>query len=203
MKGSFLQLTQLASALNQRLGKHWRRRIKPVLVQARPYWHRIKFLLNCFKFERFGQRCSLAGPVKVLGTPRICLGDHVAFRSHITIGGNGSLLIDDHAVINDYCVISAFDRISIGKNVMLAPYVYVLDIDHAFADINRPIASQGYETSAVTIEEGVWIGTQSVVTRGVTIGKNSIIAANSVVTRDIPPNSIAAGSPAVVIKTRQ
>ena len=38
------------------------------------------------------------------------------------------------------------------------------------------------------------------VTPGVTIGENSIIAAGAVVTRDVPPNVIAAGIPAKVIK---
>ena len=37
--------------------------------------------------------------------------------------------------------------------------------------------------------------------KGVTIGRNSIIGANSVVTRDIPPYSIAVGSPARVVRT--
>jgi len=202
MKVIFSAITRLAQGLNAHLGKSWRRQAKPVVARARPYWHRIKFLLNCFKFESFGPRCSLAGPVKVLGTPCITLGSHVAFRSHIVIGGNGQLQIDDHAVINDFCMISAFERIAIGKHVMLAPFVYVLDIDHDFSDPSQPVSRQGYKKAAVTIEDGVWIGTQSVVTRGVTIGKNSVIAANSVVTRDIPPNSIAAGSPAVVIRQR-
>ena len=35
---------------------------------------------------------------------------------------------------------------------------------------------------------------------GVTIGAGSIIAAGAVVTRDIPPNSIAAGVPARVLR---
>jgi len=202
MKTVFALVTQCLQKLNRRIGRWWRWRIRPHLVAARPYWHRIKFLLHCFKFEQFGNRCALAGPVKILGTPRIYLGNHVAFRSHITIGGHGVLEIDDHAVINDNCIISAYKHIKIGKNVMLAPFVYILDIDHAFTDKQTPISQQGYKTARVVIEDGVWIGTQSVITRGVTIGQNSIIAANSVVTRDIPPDSIAAGSPAVVIRPR-
>jgi acetyltransferase-like isoleucine patch superfamily enzyme len=38
------------------------------------------------------------------------------------------------------------------------------------------------------------------VTSGVTIGERCVIGANSVVTRDLPPHTIAAGSPAKVIK---
>jgi acetyltransferase-like isoleucine patch superfamily enzyme len=40
-----------------------------------------------------------------------------------------------------------------------------------------------------------------VITSGVTIGERSVIGANSVVTSDIPPFSIAAGSPARVLRT--
>jgi maltose O-acetyltransferase len=39
-----------------------------------------------------------------------------------------------------------------------------------------------------------------VVTKGVTIGDNSVIAAGAVVTHDIPPNVIAAGVPAKVLR---
>ena len=52
----------------------------------------------------------------------------------------------------------------------------------------------------VTIGNNVWIGRNAVVTPGVSIGDGSVIGANSVVTRDIPPNSLAAGAPARVIR---
>ena len=45
-----------------------------------------------------------------------------------------------------------------------------------------------------------WIGTRCVILKGVTIGEGSIIAAGSIVTRDIPPHSLAAGSPAKVVR---
>ena len=52
----------------------------------------------------------------------------------------------------------------------------------------------------ITVEEDVWIGSESVILPGLTIGKCSIIGAGSVVTRDIPPYSVAAGNPARIIK---
>jgi acetyltransferase-like isoleucine patch superfamily enzyme len=51
------------------------------------------------------------------------------------------------------------------------------------------------------IGNNVWIGAKATVTKGVTIGDNVVIGANSVVTRDIPPNSVAAGAPARVIRS--
>ena len=47
----------------------------------------------------------------------------------------------------------------------------------------------------------VWIGGGVKVMPGVTIGDNVVIGAGSVVTRDIPPNSLAVGSPCKVIKS--
>ncbi len=54
----------------------------------------------------------------------------------------------------------------------------------------------------VIIEDGVLIGANAVVLEGVRIGKNSVIGAGAVVTSDIPPESVAAGSPAKVIKLK-
>jgi acetyltransferase-like isoleucine patch superfamily enzyme len=39
-----------------------------------------------------------------------------------------------------------------------------------------------------------------VITSGVTVGNRCVIGANSVVTSDLPPYSIAAGSPARVLR---
>jgi acetyltransferase-like isoleucine patch superfamily enzyme len=52
----------------------------------------------------------------------------------------------------------------------------------------------------IVVEENARIGAYSIIMPGVSIGENSIIGANSVVTKDIPPNSIAHGAPAKVIR---
>lgn len=44
------------------------------------------------------------------------------------------------------------------------------------------------------------MGGRSIVNPGVTIGDHSVIGAGSVVTRDVPPNVVVAGAPAVPIK---
>ncbi|PJK27986.1 acyltransferase [Minwuia thermotolerans] len=94
------------------------------------------------------------------------------------------------------------EKVEIGANVMLAPRVYLLDVDHRFERRDIPISKQGYLVRPVRIEDDVWIGTGAVITKGVTIGRGAIIGANSVVTRDVPAYAIAAGVPAMVVKGR-
>ncbi|MAP95523.1 MAG: capsule biosynthesis protein CapG [Ponticaulis sp.] len=53
----------------------------------------------------------------------------------------------------------------------------------------------------ITIEDNVFIGMKVTILPGVKIGKNSIIGTGSVVTKNIPANSVAAGTPAKVLST--
>lgn len=56
------------------------------------------------------------------------------------------------------------------------------------------------ESKPIIIEDFVWIGCNVTILGGVTVGKGSVIGAGSLVTKDIPPNVMAAGIPAKVIK---
>jgi acetyltransferase-like isoleucine patch superfamily enzyme len=53
--------------------------------------------------------------------------------------------------------------------------------------------------SPVIIKQGVWICVRAVILPGVTIGENAIISAGSVVDSDVPPCSIVAGNPAIIV----
>jgi len=79
---------------------------------------------------------------------------------------------------------------------MLASGAYITDSD--WHDIYNRLSTG--KTAPIKLEENVWVGDSAIVCKGVTIGKNSIIGAGAIVTNDIPPNTIAAGNPAKVIK---
>ena len=86
---------------------------------------------------------------------------------------------------------------------MIGPYVLIRSTDHRFDDLSKPIICQGHTSGKIIIEDNCWIAGHVTLTKCVTIGSGSIIGANSVVTKDIPPNSIAAGNPAKVIRSRE
>lgn len=163
---------------------------------------KVRYALGAWRFETAGPRGSLGAGVRILGDTRIHLGARVALRRDVIIGGGGELRIGARTAINEGSIISATLSVTIGEDCMLAPRVYVLDVDHRFDSRQIPIALQGYLQAPVVIEDDVWIGAQAVITRGVRIGRGAIVAANSVVTKDIPPYAIAAGAPARVIKFR-
>ena len=117
-----------------------------------------------------------------------------------------SLCIGDNVEINDFVHISAYGKVEIGNNVLLASKIYISDLNHGSYgdndeyDINVPHGHQKISSKPIIIEDNVWIGESVCVLGGVSIGKGSIIGAMSNVTKSIPPYSIAVGNPARVIK---
>jgi acetyltransferase-like isoleucine patch superfamily enzyme len=112
-----------------------------------------------------------------------------------------SLLIGEGSVIGSYNAISACNKISIGNNVLIAPYVHINDSSHGYQDITKPIMHQPiFCKGPIVIEDDCWLGFGCHILSGVTVGKHSVIGANSVVTKNVPPFSVVAGSPAKILK---
>ncbi|HEX4011039.1 MAG TPA: acyltransferase [Solirubrobacteraceae bacterium] len=98
--------------------------------------------------------------------------------------------------------VAALDLVEIGDHCMFANGCLITDADHRYDDPDRPVTWQGFQSKGPTrVGDNVWCGAHVVVTSGVTIGERCVIGANSVVTTDIPPRSVAVGSPARVIRT--
>lgn len=97
--------------------------------------------------------------------------------------------------------ICAEESIIIGDDVWVGGNCTITDTDfHPLRLEDRLARPLDGATAPVVIEDGVFIGMQSLILKGVTIGARSVIGAGSVVTRSIPPDVIAAGSPARVIR---
>jgi UDP-2-acetamido-3-amino-2,3-dideoxy-glucuronate N-acetyltransferase len=63
----------------------------------------------------------------------------------------------------------------------------------------RSLAPGEWEVVPTMVKRGASIGANVTVICGVTIGEGAMVGAGSIVTRDIPPSSLAVGSPAKVI----
>jgi len=118
-----------------------------------------------------------------------------------------SLKIGKNLQINNSVHIACAKSVSIGDDVLIASNVFITDHNHGnYSGIeehdnpfSKPIERKIY-ASPVTIGNRVWLGEHVCVLPGVTIGDGSIIGASSIVNKNIPPNCIAVGIPAKVIK---
>jgi len=89
-------------------------------------------------------------------------------------------------------------KVTIGKNVQIAPNVSIYTAGHP---IHPDTRNTGYEYGIpITIGDNVWIGGNVVILPGVKIGDNVVIGAGSVVTKDIPDNVIAMGNPCKIVR---
>jgi len=91
-------------------------------------------------------------------------------------------------------VIGAAQKICFGDYVRCGANTLITDTDWHSDDSRTGL------DSPVRIGNNVWLGFNVTVLKGVTIGDNTLVAAGSMVTRDLPPNVVAGGIPAKVIK---
>lgn len=93
-------------------------------------------------------------------------------------------------------------EIIIGKNVFIGGDCKVYDTDFHSISLKDRLQNpeKGIKSYPVKINDGVFIGTGSIVLKGIEIGANSVIAAGSVVSKSIPPNEIWGGNPIVFLK---
>jgi acetyltransferase-like isoleucine patch superfamily enzyme len=134
----------------------------------------------------------------------IFIGDNVMIGRNTVIScKNGDITIENNTNIAMNCFIQSAKKVKIGKNVLFAPYCYV--IGGGNHEINRtdiPIIAQGQIVKGITIEDNCWIGAGVNILDGTNIDKDSIIGAGAVVTKPIPEFSIAVGIPAKILKNR-
>ena len=116
---------------------------------------------------------------------------------------NPVLTIGDGATLSDNVHIACLDRIEIGSGLLAGSHVLISDHTHGSyrgelqSDPSTPPAARPLSSAGVVwIGKNVWLGDGVAVLAGAQIGDGAIIGANAVVTGDIPPATIAAGSPA-------
>ena len=85
------------------------------------------------------------------------------------------------------------NHVTISHRCIIASHM-ATNVDTPLQRIYPPMAA------AVKVGDGTWICTGAILVPGVTIGENSVVAAGAVVTRDVPPNTLVAGSPARPVK---
>lgn len=150
-----------------------------------------------------GPKVRLAGKPFVTNEGTLRIADRARLVStvvplELAVGRGAELSIGAQTFINYGTSIGAQERIVIGARCSIGTYVIIMDND--FHRIEPERRDEKPPSAPIVLEDNVWLGARVTVLRGVTIGAGSAVGAGSVVTKDIPPRSVAIGSPARVVR---
>ncbi len=139
----------------------------------------------------------------------ICGDNHtVVFRKNCSYNGgsiwcegsDGRVVIgpDTSVVSAHICVQEHGTEVIIGEDCMLSNNIIIRTSDsHPLFD------GQGRRlnpASSVRIGDHVWICAKATVMKGVSVGDGAVIGYQSVITKNVPPNALAAGAPARIVR---
>jgi acetyltransferase-like isoleucine patch superfamily enzyme len=133
----------------------------------------------------------------------IRIGDGVFIgRNTILSCKNGDIELADGANIGFNCELFSASRVTVGRDVLMAAYSYVIGGDHDFSNPAAPVVAQPRTSAGVSIGDGAWIGAGAKILDGVQIGAHAVIGAGAVVRESVPARAVAVGVPARVVSTR-
>jgi acetyltransferase-like isoleucine patch superfamily enzyme len=123
-------------------------------------------------------------------------GDGTEFRRgfRAEVGPEGRISIGRSCVFTYYVLMQCSTSIDVEDRVMFGQSSMVVDGNHRFRELDRPMLEQGYDFRPIRLEEDATITTKCTVIANV--GRRAFVGANSVVTRDLPPYTVCTGAPA-------
>jgi acetyltransferase-like isoleucine patch superfamily enzyme len=134
------------------------------------------------------------------GPGTFIVGPHVEFRRgfRCEVEGKGRVEIGADTRFTYYVLMQCSTTIEIGERCMFGQSTIVIDGNHRFRDITKPMLDQGYDYSPIRIEDDATITTKCTIIAPV--GRRAFIGANSVVTKPVPPYTVTVGAPAKPIE---
>jgi len=138
--------------------------------------------------ERRRLLCELLGSV----------GEGVELRAPLYCDYGYNITVGARTFANFGLVALDVARIAIGEDVQIGPNVQLLTPTHPVEP--EPRRAKLEAAKPITIGDNVWLGGGVIVCPGVTIGDNTVVGAGSVVVKDLPPNVVAVGNPARIVR---
>jgi acetyltransferase-like isoleucine patch superfamily enzyme len=144
------------------------------------------------------------GPGFSLDAPhggKFSVGRGVSFRRNFRAelaDESSRITIGDGCVFSADVLIQCVSAIDIGDRAHFGQSTLVVDANHRFRDIDKPVFDQGMETVPVRVADDACVMSKCTIVAS--LGVHSFVGANAVVTRPVPDHCLAAGVPARVIE---
>lgn len=126
---------------------------------------------------------------KVLGVPFVHQSVQIRIPWHLTL--------HHRACLGEKVQVYSLGEIEVHQNATIAQEAYLCTGTH---DFNNPAFQ--LITKKVTIGENTFIGARAMILPGISVHKNAVVGAQSVVSKDVAPNQIVAGNPAMEVGVR-
>ena len=154
---------------------------------------KLRAALNVLRARWYLRSCELGthvhagGPVAVVNEGRITIGTNAVFVGGMIPTGlacapGATIAIGARTIFNYGVSVTATRAITIGERCQFGSFVRIAD--------RGPSG-----TSPIVIGDDVWVAHGATIGPGVRIGARSVISAGTTVTEDVPPDTLAIGSP--------
>jgi acetyltransferase-like isoleucine patch superfamily enzyme len=144
---------------------------------------------------RLGRNVTLSDFINLYGCTigdNTKIGPFVEVQKNAFIGSNCK--VQSHTFICEGVTIE--DNVFIGHGVTFVNDKY----PRATAGNGRLQDEQDWKVMPTLVKKGASVGSGATILCNVTIGENAIVGSGSVVTRDVPPDTIVAGTPARIMR---
>ncbi len=151
----------------------------------------------------------------IQGDLKISIGENCRLSGMTSFSGrtvspkNDLGIITPELIIGDNCGIGWQTGIAVGRRVIIGNNVRIAGRSTLAGYPGHPLDSKrrangepddDNQVGDIILEDDVWLATGVNVMANVRIGRGTIVACGSIVTHDLPPNVLAAGIPAKVIR---
>jgi maltose O-acetyltransferase len=129
----------------------------------------------------------------------------LAYSSEIRNPQYFSIGYDFYAGPRSFFVTNENNPVKIGNAVMFGPDCKIIGGNHDSSFINNHMYYNkkiDHLKGKIEIEDGAWIGANTVLLTNAHIGEGAIVGAMSLVNKTVPPYCIAVGIPAIPVKRR-
>lgn len=152
---------------------------------------------NKIKIGRFVK----IGALSAIDTELFSIDDDARINEQVYIGGmktpESALIMGKRTIIMQASYINPTKPIIIGDDSGIGGHCLMF----THGSWNSVLDGYPVKFAPITIGKKVWLPWRVFVMPGINIGDGSVIGADSLITKDVPANSLAAGSPAKIVKS--